>query len=94
MILITYDIANDKLRTKFAKELEKYGYRLQYSVWRIDNSARILRNIKSVIESEYKKKFGEEDSVYIIEVPSDCKITAFGYAKNEDKELINIDRGS
>lgn len=28
MILISYDIQNDKLRTKFAKYIKKYGYRL------------------------------------------------------------------
>ena len=38
MLLISYDISNDKVRTKFAKYLSKYGFRLQYSVFEITNS--------------------------------------------------------
>ncbi|MBR0418039.1 MAG: CRISPR-associated endonuclease Cas2 [Erysipelotrichaceae bacterium] len=92
MILISYDIANDKLRRKFAKDLEKYGYRIQYSVWKIDNSERILNNIKNVIENTYKKKFGEEDSVYILRIAGSSEAIRYGYAKHEDKEVIRIDR--
>ena len=43
MLIISYDISNDKLRTKFSKFLCKFGYRLQYSVFEIKNSKRILR---------------------------------------------------
>ena len=30
MVLVSYDISDDKLRTKFARDLSKYGFRLQY----------------------------------------------------------------
>ena len=42
MILISYDIADDKLRARFAKYILKYGHRIQYSVYEIDNSSRII----------------------------------------------------
>jgi len=42
MLLVSYDISNDKLRTRFAKYLSKYGNRLQYSVFEIKNSDRII----------------------------------------------------
>lgn len=31
MIIISYDISNDKLRTKFAKYLSRFGHRIQYA---------------------------------------------------------------
>ncbi|WP_108977929.1 CRISPR-associated endonuclease Cas2 [Leptospira ryugenii] len=33
MLLISYDISDTKLRTKFAKYLKKYGERQQYSLF-------------------------------------------------------------
>lgn len=48
MIVVSYDISDDKLRTKFSKYLSKFGHRLQYSVFEIDNSTRILNNIVSL----------------------------------------------
>ena len=58
MILISYDIQNDKLRTKFAKYIKKYGYRLQYSVFEITNSKNVLKNIMCEIKNMFEKKFG------------------------------------
>jgi CRISPR-associated protein Cas2 len=49
MIIISYDIKNNKLRGKFAKFIIRFGCRIQYSVYRIDNSGRILDNITSEI---------------------------------------------
>lgn len=83
MILVSYDIANDKLRTRFSKYLSKFGYRLQYSVFKIQNSRRILSNILCDIKNTFEKEFTEEDSVYIFQLSETCKITTFGYAKNE-----------
>lgn len=56
MIIVGYDISDDKLRTKFAKYLLKFGRRLQYSVFEIDNSRRILDNIISDLKNEFEKK--------------------------------------
>lgn len=33
MYVVSYDISNDKVRTKIAKELENFGRRVQYSVF-------------------------------------------------------------
>ena len=33
MIIISYDISDNKLRTKFAKYISKFGRRMQYSVF-------------------------------------------------------------
>lgn len=87
MILISYDISNDKLRTQFSKYLQKFGHRIQYSVFEIDNSSKILNNIMMGIENNFKKKFSQSDSVIIFELSASCKITRYGYAKNEEADL-------
>lgn len=88
MLLVSYDISDDKLRTQFAKFLSKYGYRLQYSVFEIKNSDRILENITTKIEKYYSEKFGQTDSVMIFILSKTCEIKKFGYAKNNDADLI------
>ena len=72
MILISYDIQDDKLRTKFSKYIKKYGYRLQYSVFEITNSKNILKNIMCEISDMFEKKFRQGDSVMIIETSENC----------------------
>ena len=62
---ILYYISNDKVRTKFAKYLSKFGFRLQYSVFEITNSDTVLKNIESEIKNSYMKTFTEEDSIII-----------------------------
>lgn len=90
MILVTYDISNDKLRTKFSKFLEKFGNRLQYSVFQIKNSNRILKNIMIEIKSKFEKKFTESDSVLIIETSKTCKLTRFGFLKHDEDDIIIV----
>lgn len=90
MVLISYDISDNKLRTKFAKYLSKFGYRLQYSVFKIENSEHLLSNITQNIENKFSKKFNQGDSVYIFRLTSSCEIIKYGYAKNEDSDVIII----
>ena len=42
MILISYDIADDKKRSRFNKFIRKFGFMLQYSVYEITNSESML----------------------------------------------------
>lgn len=90
MVLISYDIKDDKLRTKFSKFIKKYGYRVQYSVFEITNSKRILTNIVNEIKNNFENKFSQADSVIIIETNDNCKITKLGYAKNDDSDIIIV----
>ena len=91
MILISYDIKNNKLRNKFSKFIKKFGYRLQYSVYEITNSKRMLANINNQIKNNFESKFDQSDSVIIIETSENCKITRYGYAKNDEDDIIIID---
>ncbi|MBI9016536.1 MAG: CRISPR-associated endonuclease Cas2 [Phycisphaerae bacterium] len=91
MLLVSYDISNDKLRTRFSKFLSKFGFRLQYSVFQVTNSQRVLENIISEIQNKFGKKFEQTDSVFIFHMSKNCKKYSFGYAKNEDQEVVIID---
>lgn len=91
MIIISYDIKDNKLRNKFAKFIKKYGYRVQYSVFEITNSKRLLGNIMSEITNKFEKNFDQKDSVIIIETSETCKITKWGYARNDESDIILVD---
>ena len=90
MVIVSYDISDDKLRTKFSKYLSKYGGRLQYSVFEIKNSERILENVIAEIAGNFSKKFSQSDSVIIFKMSATCKIIKYGYAKNDESDLIII----
>ena len=88
MIILTYDIKEDKLRTRFSKFILSYGRRLQYSVYEINNSERILKIVETEIKHKFEKKFSQDDSVLIFKLSNNCKIQRFGYAKNEEEDLV------
>ena len=88
MFLIAYDIRNDKLRTRFSKFIKQFGRRLQYSVYEITNSPRILSNIRVEIEKKFERQFEQSDSVLIFDVPDNACVGRFGYPVNEEGDLI------
>lgn len=90
MLLVSYDISNDKLRTRFSKFLGKFGGRLQYSVFEIRNSDRVLENITTQITCHFEKHFSQTDSVMLFDLSKQCKIKRFGYAKNDETDLIIV----
>lgn len=92
MLLVTYDISDTKKRTKFAKCLEKYGNRVQYSVFRVKNSQRILNNLVAEIKNRFEKDFSETDSIYIFHVCKGCsdRVHKFGYATYEDENVVHF----
>lgn len=90
MIVISYDIASDKLRTKFAKYLSRFGHRIQYSVFEIENSNKLLNNIICDIENRYARQFTEEDSVYIFKMSASCEVIRYGYAKHEEDDILMV----
>lgn len=91
MIIISYDIHDNKLRTKFSKYIKKFGNRMQYSVFEITNSKRMLSNIMAEITNNFEKQFEQTDSVIIIETSENCKITKWGYAKNDESDILLVD---
>lgn len=90
MLIISYDIKRDKLRRNFNKFIKKYGSRLQFSVYKIKNSQRVLDIILVEIEDNYSKLFSEDDSIIIFNIHDD-KIIRYGYAKHDEDDIIIVD---
>lgn len=90
MILVSYDISNDKQRTKFSKYLEKFGSRIQCSVFIIRNSEAFLRNVRFDIENRFSKKFTEDDSVYIFRMNDSCEMIKYGHSAHDDENLLFV----
>ncbi len=88
MLIISYDIKDDKLRGKFAKMLTKNGcIRLQYSVYEFNNTKRLIDNIRENIRDKFFKLFTQDDSVVIFDVNTD-KTEKYGNAIHRDKDII------
>lgn len=90
MFIVSYDFKDDKRRGEFSKFLKKFGRRIQYSVFEIRNSQRILDNIIKNIDMKYAPNFTKADSIVIFSVCDGCKkkIRRYGYAENEEKEVL------
>lgn len=89
VIIVTYDISDNKLRTHFSKFLEKYGVRVQFSVYEIQNSKRVLDIVLNAIESKFKKRFEGGDSIYVFKANHQDTIR-YGSAGLIDNNLIII----
>ena len=88
MLLISYDIKDDKLRTSFSKMLTKNGaVRLQYSVYEVNNTDRVLNNLHIMIDDMFAKQFDGGDSVIIFDV-STVKLKKYGNAIHRDTDIV------
>jgi len=90
MLVVSYDISNTKVRTRFYKFLSKYGVRLQFSVFEIKNSVRVLNILKSEIEHTFSKQFTFADSVLIFST-QDETVIKYGHAIHRDKDFVVIE---
>lgn len=89
VIIVTYDISDDRLRTKLSKFLEQYGVRIQYSVFEIQNSDRILKAVRNGIKNDFEKLLGSGDSVYVFTTKYST-MERYGAAKLLGDDLIFI----
>ena len=76
--IICYDFSDNKERTKFAKILSKYGFRMQYSVFEFNLDKETWK--KMVEELKSKKFLDGKHSIVIIPLPQAAyeKITKIG----------------
>lgn len=87
MIIVSYDIADDKMRTNFSKMLKENGaVRLQYSVYELQNTKRVVDNLFVKIEA-FSRHFTQDDSVVVFDVCSD-NIKKYGNAIYRDKLIV------
>lgn len=88
MLLISYDISETKLRTRFSKMLIKNGcVRLQFSVYELNNTNRNIDNLLVKIQMTIAKEFSGEDSVMIFDVDK-AKVKKYGNAIHQDKPIV------
>lgn len=89
MLVISYDISDTKLRDRFAKMLTKNGaIRLQYSVYEVNNTDRILENLMIKID-QFATKFDSADSVVVFDV-SGVKLKKYGNAIHRDADIVYL----
>jgi CRISPR-associated protein Cas2 len=90
MIIVAYDFTSNKVRARFSKYLQKYGRKIQYSIYEIRNSKRVLQNILREIELVYKKHFTGADSIIIFQMGEWEKnnVIRYGYSANDEKEVV------
>lgn len=89
MIIVSYDIADDKMRTHFSNMLKKNGaIRLQFSVYEVENTKRIVDNLTTKIEA-YAKHFTADDSVIVFDVLSD-NVKKYGRAIHRDQPVLYL----
>lgn len=89
-IIICYDISNTKTRTKFSKFLEKYGVRLQMSVFELEHSARLLSVIEEQIRQKFEPLFEDNDSIFIFYTDLSRAIR-YGASRHLDNNLLFLD---
>ncbi len=87
MLVISYDISDTKLRTRFAKILTSSGaIRLQYSVYEVNNTSRVLDNLLLKIDN-FSHYFTGGDSVIIFDVAA-VKLKKYGNAIHRDTDIV------
>ena len=67
--VVAYDIENDRQRTKIAKLLEKFGTRINYSVFECLFTEKQLENTQVKIEKQVQSK---KDSVVFYRICVEC----------------------
>ncbi|MBF0121389.1 MAG: CRISPR-associated endonuclease Cas2 [Desulfobacterales bacterium] len=88
-IVVTYDIVNDKRRTKLAKMLSDFGSRVQKSVFEFNITEKQYLDLQNLID---KKIDHEEDSVRYYVLCGKClnniQISGMGTVKEDENVII------
>ncbi len=74
-VLITYDIANDKRRVKYATLLNGYGYRVQKSCFECKLTNKLYKKLLAETRQYFEK---DEDSIRVYLLNDRCRITKLG----------------
>ena len=88
MLLIAYDIKDNKLRTRFSNFIHRFGTRIQLSVFEIQNSEHVLKRINEEIKKTFSPLFTQDDSVLIYKIGDDDCIEKYGFPKNENGDFL------
>lgn len=84
LVLIIYDIIDNKKRTHFSKLMEGYGNRVQKSAFEAKLTSKQYDKLLSVIP----KYCDESDSIRVYKLTSKCQVTCWGYTDITDEDEI------
>ncbi len=87
-VVVSYDISDDKRRTKVAKIMEGHGYRVQYSVFECDLDKRKLAALKKRLKPLVNTK--EWESVRFYPLTADCQKNISVLGKDLARQLETI----
>lgn len=90
LIIISYDIENDRTRTRLAKKLKDFGPRVQKSVFEADITHEELDRLTVILGNV---KLRPKDSIRLYQVCQTCsgKIIVFGQGEvTEDKDFYIV----
>ena len=79
--LISYDISNDKHRTKVAKILSESGERIQYSVFLCDMPKKEIYPLLLRLEKQIDETV---DSIFVLKIDKDQKPLCMGTPLNQE----------
>lgn len=85
--LISYDIVSDKRRAKIAKILERYGVRIQFSVFESDLSKSKLNELKKELKVFVDNK---KDSLIIFPMCDKCYEKLEFLGNKYSIEVVNV----
>lgn len=69
LVIVAYDIEDDRVRTRLMKKLKDFGPRVQYSVFEADLSTAELDRLKGVVG---KIELAESDSIRLYHLCRTC----------------------
>ena len=89
LIIVSYDIVDDKRRTKLAKRLCDFGKRVQYSVFECDLTKEQLQDMT---QQALKQIDEEEDSLRIYRICHTCasEILSYGIKQGWEEDDVIV----
>ncbi len=70
LVIISYDIQDDKKRTRLANKLKDFGPRVQYSVFEAEITAEELKRMRKLLK---EIPLEEKESIRLYQLCSTCK---------------------
>lgn len=86
LILIIYDMPDNKRRTRFFKFLQRYGFSVQKSAF----EARLTEKKYLRLLEEIQKRISSDDNVRIYKLKGYGEVTTFGKGTQVNEEIIII----
>jgi len=86
MFVITYDIKEDKNRTKVSKILEDFGKRVQYSVFESDINKMEAKYLKNLLKSKIDL---EKDNIKFYFICADCETKVESLGKDKEHTMLD-----